>query len=385
MFVHLDLVVVFQLFCIVQGLTTGVYLLVARPRRAGSRWLGLLLLGLTLQVVDYFLSQSGVYYRHRWLYFTPLFFSWSFGPLLLAYVREVYGSARRLSWRHFVPVAGQALFYGIISLQSFNAKTWFWLNVHKPMTRYVEHYGAIVSVLSYLFVALRVVGRHERRPRWLWAVLLGLGVFYGAAALDPLVNAAYLPAGAPKFYLTTVALPVLAYAVALGSWLSRGVTRPAPAPEPASTTPTTDSAPASASLPAQRPAGSPGPVVDPDHLARVVQALDEEQLYRDPDLTLDSLARHVGLSANVVSQTINAGLQQSFHDVVNGYRLAEVKQRLLGPDARRLTVLALALEAGFNSKTTFNRVFKEKTGLTPKEYQKKSQPTRWDDSVPSPG
>ncbi len=383
MFVHVDVAVVFQLFCIVQGLTTGVYLLVARPRRAGSRWLGLLLLGLTLQVVDYFLSQSGVYYRHRWLYFTPLFFSWSFGPLLLAYVRETYGPARRLSWPHFVPVAGQALFYGVISLQSFDTKTWFWLQVHKPVTRYVEHYGAIVSVLSYLFVALRVVARHERRPRWLWAVLLGLGTFYGAAALDPLVNAAYLPTGAPKFYLTTVALPVLAYAVALGSWLSRGATRPASAPAPqADHAPTTDASAASA---AHRPAGSPEPVVDPDHLARVVQALAVELLYRDPDLTLDGLARHVGLSANVVSQTINAGLQQSFHDVVNGYRLAEVKQRLLGPDARRLTVLALALEAGFNSKTTFNRVFKEKTGLTPKAYQKKYQPTRWDDSVPTTG
>ncbi|MBF9237493.1 hypothetical protein I2I05_08785 [Hymenobacter sp. BT683] len=123
MFVHVDLAVVFRLFCIVQGLTTGVYLLVARSRRAGNRWLGLLLLGLTLQVADYFLSRSGVYYRHRWLYFTPLFFSWGFGPLLLGYVRVEYGQSPRLAWPHFVPVGVQALFYGIISLQSFDTKT----------------------------------------------------------------------------------------------------------------------------------------------------------------------------------------------------------------------------------------------------------------------
>ena len=73
MFVHFDLAVVFHLFCIVQGLTTAVYLLVG-PRRAGSRWLGLLLLALTLQVIDYFLSRSGVYYRNRWLYFTPMIY-----------------------------------------------------------------------------------------------------------------------------------------------------------------------------------------------------------------------------------------------------------------------------------------------------------------------
>ncbi|MBF9237492.1 hypothetical protein I2I05_08780 [Hymenobacter sp. BT683] len=104
------------------------------------------------------------------------------------------------------------------------------------MTRYVEHYGAILSVMCYLFVALRLVGRHEERPRWQWAALLGLGIFYAAAALDPLVNAAYLPPGAPKFYLTTVAVPVFAYALALGGWLSRRASRfPAQAPAMAAT------------------------------------------------------------------------------------------------------------------------------------------------------
>ena len=72
---------------------------------------------------------------------------------------------------------------------------------------------------------------------------------------------------------------------------------------------------------------------------------------------------------------LNAGRGESFYDAVNSLRLAEVQRRLLTADARRLTVLALALEAGFNSKTTFNRIFKEKTGLTPKEYRKKYQPT----------
>jgi AraC-like DNA-binding protein len=60
---------------------------------------------------------------------------------------------------------------------------------------------------------------------------------------------------------------------------------------------------------------------------------------------------------------------------VNSLRLAEVQRRLLKADARQLTVLALALEAGFNSKSTFNRIFKEKTDLTPKGYRKKYQPT----------
>ncbi|SNC61040.1 AraC-type DNA-binding protein [Hymenobacter gelipurpurascens] len=368
MLVHVDLAVAFQLFCLVQGLTTGAYLLIAKPRLAANRWLALLLLGLTLQVADYFLSRSGVYFRNRWLYFTPLFFSWSFGPLLLNYLLARCNRPP-LRWPHFVPVALQLLFYVVVAAQSFDTKTWFWLTVHKPYTRYLEHYGAVLSVLVYARLAWRLVSTHGGHPRWLGWALPGLGVFYVLAALDPFINRYYLPPGAPTFYLTGLVLPLLAYALALIGWLqNRSLTAHLTSSELLTATVSSASA-ASVPLP------------DPEHLRCLVAALEQDHLYRNPDLTLDVLAQHLGLTSNMVSQLLNAGLGQSFHDVVNGYRLEEVKRRLLTPDVQRLTVLALALEAGFNSKTTFNRVFKEKTGCTPKDYQKKYHPTLRDDSV----
>jgi AraC-like DNA-binding protein len=260
----------------------------------------------------------------------------------------------------------------MLSAQSFDTKTWFWLNVHKPVTRYIEYYGAIALLLAYLWAALRLL--RPSGPRWPRRLLMGLGGFYLAAALDPLVNSTYLPQGAPKFYLTSLVLPGLAYGLALLGWRWR---RPA-----------TVSALADAPVPPPLPPPSKPLAdipIDSAQLARVVAALANEQLFKDPDLTLDALARHLGLTPNAVSQLLNNGLRQSFSEVVNGYRLAEVKQRLLGPDVQRLTVLAIAFEAGFNSKTTFNRVFKEKTGLTPKEYQKRYHPTHRDDTVPASG
>ena len=261
--------------------------------------------------------------------------------------------------------------------------------MHKPLTRYVEHYGAVVSMLVYAGLALRLVPRQGPRPWRRWG-LVGLLCFYAAAALDPLVNAAYLPAGAPKFYLTSLVLPVFAYALALwGWWAGRGegaASLAVPEEAGSQTLAATAVATSSSASARQPPPASDGLAeVDPQQLALVVAALEQNQLFHDPELTLDSLAQAVGLTPNTVSFLLNTGLGQSFSDVVNGYRLAEVKQRLLTADARRLTVLALALEAGFNSKTTFNRVFKEKTGLTPKAYQKKYQVTQWDDSVPAAG
>ncbi|HEX8507607.1 MAG TPA: helix-turn-helix domain-containing protein, partial [Hymenobacter sp.] len=71
----------------------------------------------------------------------------------------------------------------------------------------------------------------------------------------------------------------------------------------------------------------------------------------------------------LISFTVNAGFGRSFNDLVNGYRVAEVQRRLAAPDARRFTLLGIAFESGFNSKTTFNRIFKQVTGVAPRDYQ----------------
>ena len=64
---------------------------------------------------------------------------------------------------------------------------------------------------------------------------------------------------------------------------------------------------------------------------------------------------------------------------MNGYRIEEVKRRLQAGDTQRLTLLGIAYESGFNSKTTFNRVFKETTGMSPKAYKNMSQNVSWND------
>lgn len=374
MFVHLDLAGALQLFCVVQGLTTAAYLLVARPRSAAARWLGMLLLAMTLQVADYFLSRSGVYFRHRALYFSPLFFSWSFGPLLYAYVRARSGPATPLRWPHWVLGLVQGAFYAVLVGQSLDDKAWFWLNVHKPVTRHVEYYAALASLLAYAACSRRWL-RHHPAPasgglaRWLGA----LGAFCVVAGVEPLVNAAYLPPGAPLFYLSSYGLPAFTFGLVLLGGRRGAAVMPLPTAFTDAEAPT-----ARAAAPGDAPVAAgtaPEIPADPDRLADVVRALEERRLYRDPDLTLEGLARHVGLPASAVSHLLNAGLRRSFSQTINGYRLDEVKRRLLTRDAERLTILALAFEAGFNSKATFNRTFKEETGLTPREYRKRSQST----------
>lgn len=364
MLVHVDLAVVLLIVCIVQGCTTAAYLLLAPPRSAAARWLALLLLALTLQVVDLALSRSGTYFRHNALYFTPLFFSWGFGPLLYAAVGAGRPPTRAPRAWHFAPVALQVGFYAVVSIQPLAAKTAFWVGTHKPVTRWIEYYVAVASVGAYVWASMRLTRARGDESGRLRAGLGAVTAFYAVAAVDPLVNAAYLPAGAPTFWLQSLVLPVVAYAVALWALFGARFARAAagvPDRPPA--------AEAGPGQPPSRPADVVPRTAPSAHVALVVQALEQDALYRDADLTLDRLAAHVGLTPNAVSQAINAGLGQSFADLVNGYRLADVQRRLVGPDDGRATLLTMALDAGFNSKSTFNRVFKERTGLTPRAYR----------------
>jgi AraC-like DNA-binding protein len=97
--------------------------------------------------------------------------------------------------------------------------------------------------------------------------------------------------------------------------------------------------------------------------------MDLHKLHRDPELTLTSLAKLVSMSRNQLSEVINSGLESNFYDFVNKYRVEDVKQLMNNPRFKDYTILAIAFEAGFPSKSTFNTVFKKFTGLTPSEYR----------------
>ncbi len=110
---------------------------------------------------------------------------------------------------------------------------------------------------------------------------------------------------------------------------------------------------------------------------QLLQLLEKEKPFLDHKLSLPELAQKLRISPNLLSQLINERLGKSFHGLLNEYRLREVKSKLRDSHEDKKTLLALAFEAGFQSKASFNRIFKQSEGLTPSEYKRKyrSQPT----------
>ena len=102
---------------------------------------------------------------------------------------------------------------------------------------------------------------------------------------------------------------------------------------------------------------------------RLVALMEEKELYKNSTLTLPELAQEMNISQHYLSEVINTQLGKNFYDFVNGYRAEEVMRRMRDPKASHLTILAIALEAGFNTKSSFNTFFKKYTGLTPSQYR----------------
>lgn len=108
-------------------------------------------------------------------------------------------------------------------------------------------------------------------------------------------------------------------------------------------------------------------------IARLTQFMETEKVYKNSQLTLSDLAVLTELPNHHLSQILNENLKLNFYDYVNKYRVEEVKRDLLNPQKNNFTILALALDAGFNSKASFNKAFKKHTGLSPSEFKYQHQ------------
>lgn len=105
-----------------------------------------------------------------------------------------------------------------------------------------------------------------------------------------------------------------------------------------------------------------------DWRSKIQNMLLNKGLYREPDLVLSRLAKELGTNSVIVSKAINQAFNMNFNDLVNSYRVDAVISSLLAGAHHKRTLLSIAHDCGFNSKTTFNRAFKKYKGLSPKDY-----------------
>ena len=100
---------------------------------------------------------------------------------------------------------------------------------------------------------------------------------------------------------------------------------------------------------------------------KLLTLMAEEQPWLEPELTLTEVAKRLRITPGLLSKVINSGCGQNFNDFVNAYRVQEARRKLADARFAHYSLVGVALESGFNSKSTFNRVFRKVTGQAPSE------------------
>jgi AraC-like DNA-binding protein len=107
-----------------------------------------------------------------------------------------------------------------------------------------------------------------------------------------------------------------------------------------------------------------------DYVNKIRKYMVIEKPYLNRELTIYDLSEQLKIPRHILSEVINEHMGKNFYNLVNDYRVEEVKERMNHENLQQLTILGIAYDSGFNSKSSFNTIFKEKTGFTPSEFLK---------------
>lgn len=363
-----------------------------REERLSDVLLGWVLVGMAFNIWEYMLGFGGIEILWRELEFFPRTLGYLFPVLCCFYLKTQFNADFRFSRRdiwHVVPFLIQLTYHLVVFAQGAAFVRYWEAQVHDLYhIGEVEFWLGIIIDLYYLYLAIQLYRQYREwiknqfsetdsiSFRWFrnFLIALTLATFLGYL-MDGLSVALNLNFW--QNWWDELAKVVLIYYVSINGYAQiqpgRRLTFQTPDIAPTLVTLSSDYAPTltAESGTERQPEPSVVPLLPDDLLPlrnRLLDFMNAEKPYLEPDLSLTDLARRMHTNPVVLSQVINTGVGKNFNDFVNEYRVEEFKRQLLNPANTHLSFLGLALDCGFNSKATFNRAFRKFTGTSPKEF-----------------
>jgi AraC-like DNA-binding protein len=368
----LNLPAVLCLLGVAQALLLALVLLtIRRGNRTANRILAAFAVSISVSVVASILSNIHYFQTHPHLSRINHPFDFLGGPLLFLYIKAltsksfVFGKKTLL---HFVPAALVVIYLMPFYLQSAELKH---ASLPSASWYYVRSALVITQFSIYLVVIIITLARYSQKiknrstpaeksvlfqVRFLVISFLGLWVL---GILRYAIDLRYPAYMSQTVWFLPLAITGILYGLAYfglrRSEVLIGVTPLAPDKKYEKSTLTPERA--------ER------------YLKKLQHAMESEKVYTDGDLTIQKLAAKLSIPVQHLSQVVNEQLNQNILDFINTHRVEEAKRRLLDPARKHLSILAIAEDVGFNSKSAFNAVFKKHTKTTPSEFRKAANGT----------
>lgn len=358
---------------ILAALIIAILLIVEKSNTdKANRVLAALLILSSLTLIDLIIDFTNLNALNRNLFFLPLRYTLAIGPLLYYYVRFSLFPSHRfklIDTLHLVLPLAQALFYLWLGFRTYAFKTKIWLNVIRPYGEW-EDIAFTLGLPSYVLLSFLLIQSYKRlnpkakhQLRWMnrllfiIALVIAVNIIY--EAFDYSFTLGFAPNWccpswffAPQMFF----FGLLLFWMAFNGYIHIRFMR------------------LSDANPKKKPQRKETYNLQEKQITELGEKLEylmvQKQPFLNPDLSLASLAGDLDISTKALSLVINETQAKSYNDYVNHYRIEYLKQQFLNPESQSISLLELAFDAGFNSKATFNRVFKQITGLTPSEYRK---------------
>lgn len=372
-------------FLLVSGVVMIVIILIillkTKPRTMPARILSAFFALLLLVCLHFYADLHGI----SWLYVSTLLFNdmaaWVIGPLLLVYIKSLFSKTPSLwlnNWPHFIPaglyllLVSLPLWFSVIR-QAYVFDYLAWLLSYGSVQVLLRD-GYMLCYLAWslrLFYRLRLAMKSQyssltqQNVGWIKHLLLGCGLLIAIDSLTELYEMLWGDMDFNTGYITVFLMVLfVAYLGYYGTLQTQFLLPELSAEVIGDQPPKTQRVPILSSEEVKQLQG------------RLNRVLVNDKPYLDENLTLNKLAVLVATRDKKLSALLNQHLNTSFYQLINDCRVREVCERLSSPQYLNQGIMAVAYQCGFNSKTTFNRLFKAATGCSPSQYraqQNKSQ------------
>ena len=350
---------------IVLSLMLSVVLFIQKRKKHISIVLFSLLLLLTgLTLLNDMLATSGITNQFKDLYFIPIFYSLSIGPLFYLLVKSKYhNTLEKYDYIHLILPLFQAIIYFSIGFRSLAFKSYLWEKTAFPIYLEVESFLFPLSLVVYSMMSrMLFLKENDKGHFWTKDLKDWLVGFTNGFLLIAIMEFCF-SIGNYIFDYTFGGVFLLARSctfVVFVLWIAfNGVKQYYPM-----------------NIYHSRPTSSK-PMLTNESLSNYARELtrlmNEDKIFLNPDLNLKILAQYLQTSEKTCSHVLSKGLHSNFNQFVNKYRIAAFKEKILEGRHKQHTLSSLAYECGFDSKSTFNRAFKLINQMTPSQYVKSVQ------------
>ncbi|MEP3891284.1 MAG: AraC family transcriptional regulator [Hellea sp.] len=349
-------------------LVASIMLMTRRVERRANLFLGGLLIAVVIVQIPQIIGFSQFYSIWPGLTFFPFDTELYLGPLFYLHAWALtHDKPLRWRWGLLIPGLLQTLYYtaAFFALGDYKNKWAYNEAVHDPFITPIE----TVLAIGFILAAIYFVSKMMKTYNMFLIETQSAKIEYDPIWLRRL-NRAFIVAGCiflifrivdmtPGGLTYRAGFPIQLIMTAIIAWLGFEALSRTSRPFPKIYTPSAE--PLDEAPPKARDWVKDG--------AALKAAIQDEKLYLSPTLSLKGLASRMNSNETYMSRAINLGLDTNFNRLINQMRVAHAKDLLASTSEN---ILAIALESGFNSKPTFNRVFRDISGQTPTAYRQQS-------------